>query len=58
MTTTKLGGIGPFTTMALVTLAGAHRFTKGTRYPNARREIRRLIASPRFLGYTPEWGTG
>jgi hypothetical protein len=26
-----------------------------SRYPNARREIRRLIASPRFLAYTPEW---
>jgi hypothetical protein len=26
-----------------------------SRYPNARREIRRLIASPRFLAYAPEW---
>jgi hypothetical protein len=26
-----------------------------SRYPNARREIRRLIASPRFLASTPEW---
>jgi hypothetical protein len=26
-----------------------------SRYPNARREIRRLIASPRFLTHTPEW---
>lgn len=28
-----------------------------SRYPNARREIRRLLAAPRFLGYTPEWQT-
>ena len=27
-----------------------------SRYPNSRHEIRRLIASPRFLSYTPEWG--
>jgi len=27
-----------------------------SRYPNARAEIRRLIASPRFLAYAPEWG--
>jgi hypothetical protein len=26
-----------------------------SRYPNARREIRRLLASPRFLAYTSEW---
>nr|MDQ6810660.1 hypothetical protein [Actinomycetota bacterium] len=26
-----------------------------SRYPSSRREIRRLIASPRFLAYTPEW---
>ena len=26
-----------------------------SRYPNARHEIRRLIASPRFLAFTPEW---
>jgi hypothetical protein len=26
-----------------------------SRYPNARREIHRLLASPRFLAYTPEW---
>jgi hypothetical protein len=26
-----------------------------SRYPNARREIHRLIASPRFLAYAPEW---
>jgi hypothetical protein len=26
-----------------------------SRYPNARREIRRLLASSRFLAYTPEW---
>lgn len=26
-----------------------------SRYPAARREISRLIASPRFLAYTPEW---
>jgi hypothetical protein len=26
-----------------------------SRYPNARRAIRRLIASPRFLGFAPEW---
>ena len=26
-----------------------------SRYPNARREIHRLIASRRFLAYTPEW---
>jgi hypothetical protein len=26
-----------------------------SRYPNARREIRRLIASQRFLAFTPEW---
>ena len=26
-----------------------------SRYPNARREIHRLIAAPRFLAYTPEW---
>ncbi len=26
-----------------------------SRYPHARREIRRLIAAPRFLAYTPEW---
>jgi len=25
------------------------------RYPNSRREIQRLIASPRFLAYAPEW---
>jgi hypothetical protein len=25
------------------------------RYPNARREIRRLISTPRFLAYAPEW---
>jgi hypothetical protein len=26
-----------------------------SRYPNARREIKRLIASPRFQPYAPEW---
>jgi hypothetical protein len=26
-----------------------------SRYPDARREIKRLIASPQFLAYTPEW---
>jgi hypothetical protein len=26
-----------------------------SRYPNARGQIRRLIASPRFLAYAPEW---
>jgi hypothetical protein len=26
-----------------------------SRYPNARREIRSLIATPRFLAYAPEW---
>ncbi len=26
-----------------------------SRYPESRRAIRRLIASPRFLAYTPEW---
>ena len=26
-----------------------------SRYPSSRREIKRLIASPRFLAYTPEW---
>ena len=26
-----------------------------SRYPNSRREIRRLLASPRFLAYAPEW---
>jgi hypothetical protein len=26
-----------------------------SRYPNSRHEIRRLIANPRFLAYTPEW---
>jgi hypothetical protein len=26
-----------------------------SRYPSARREIRRLIAAPRFLAYAPEW---
>jgi hypothetical protein len=26
-----------------------------SRYPNSRREIQRLIAAPRFLGYAPEW---
>ncbi len=29
-----------------------------TRYPSSRHEIRRLIASPRFLAYTPEWRPG
>src|ERR1019366_6338154 len=26
-----------------------------SRYPSSRREIKQLIASPRFLAYTPEW---
>lgn len=26
-----------------------------SRYPNSRREIRRLLAAPRFLAYAPEW---
>jgi hypothetical protein len=26
-----------------------------SRYPSSRREIRRLLASPRFLAYAPEW---
>jgi hypothetical protein len=26
-----------------------------SRYPNARHEIKRLIAAPRFLAYAPEW---
>ena len=26
-----------------------------SRYPSSRREIRRLIAAPRFLAYAPEW---
>jgi hypothetical protein len=26
-----------------------------SRYPNSRREIRRLLGSPRFLAYAPEW---
>jgi hypothetical protein len=26
-----------------------------SRYPSSRREIQRLIAAPRFLGYAPEW---
>ena len=26
-----------------------------SRCPESRREIRRLLASPRFLAYTPEW---
>jgi len=29
-----------------------------SRYPNARREIKHLIASPRFLAHTPEWEGG
>jgi hypothetical protein len=29
-----------------------------SRYPNARREIKHLLASPRFLAYTPEWEHG
>jgi len=26
-----------------------------SRYPNARREIKHLISSPRIQAYTPEW---
>jgi hypothetical protein len=26
-----------------------------SRYPNARRELRRRIAAPRFLAFAPEW---
>jgi hypothetical protein len=29
-----------------------------SRYPNSRQEIKKLIASPRFLAYTPEWQSG